>query len=238
MLHLSGGAKVAAYCPRLATAAAALWEHDSRHTGGIRPGMPLAEATALAVSEDRATVLPLPSRERAAREGRTVHAVPPHPLAPLHLEIIDPAADRLAIDELAEWCHRFSPTVGLEEAAAPESLLLDVTGLGRLFGGEGALARKIGERQRRSRHGASKTRPLTREAKGCRSAAPTRIKRIRWPRMQDLRGPPLGGVRHAFLNALCIAILIAAVDEVHHYPPVEFGNSLGERIERGSLGRR
>jgi protein ImuB len=61
----------------------------------------------------------------------------------LHLEPIDPAADRLAIDELAEWCHQFSPTVGLEEAAAPESLLLDATGLGRLFGGEETLARRI-----------------------------------------------------------------------------------------------
>ena len=45
-LHASGGAKVAAYCPRLSTAAAALWEHDSKPTGGICPGIPLAEATA------------------------------------------------------------------------------------------------------------------------------------------------------------------------------------------------
>jgi protein ImuB len=61
----------------------------------------------------------------------------------LHLEPVDPAADQLAVEELAEWCHQFSPTVGLEEADAPESLLLDATGLGRLFGGEEALARRI-----------------------------------------------------------------------------------------------
>jgi protein ImuB len=49
----------------------------------------------------------------------------------------------LALEELAEWCQRFSPTVGLEEADPPESLLLDVTGLGPLVGGELALAERV-----------------------------------------------------------------------------------------------
>jgi protein ImuB len=122
-LHASGGAKVVAYCPHLATAAAAPWADRVAGatavlsgSGGIRAGMPLAEATALALVASAVS---------------------------LHLEATDPAADRLAIEELAEWCHRFAPSVGLEETAAPQSLLLDVTGLGDLFGGEAALARRI-----------------------------------------------------------------------------------------------
>jgi protein ImuB len=61
----------------------------------------------------------------------------------LHLEVADPLADRLALEELAGWCQRFSPTVGLEEAEEPQSLLLDVTGLGPLVGGEQTLARTV-----------------------------------------------------------------------------------------------
>jgi protein ImuB len=74
---------------------------------GIKPGMSLAEATALAGA---------------------------------HLEEHDPAADRAAIAQLAAWCEQFSPIVGLEE---PDNLLLDVTGLGPLFGGEYVLTEQI-----------------------------------------------------------------------------------------------
>jgi protein ImuB len=83
---------------------------------GIRADMPLAEATALA---------------SYAEHG------------PPHLELHDPLADRLALESLAEWCQRFSPSVGLEEGESPESLLLDVSGLGELFGGERALAQRV-----------------------------------------------------------------------------------------------
>ena len=55
----------------------------------------------------------------------------------------DPAADRAALTVLAEWCGQFSPIVGLEEADEPECLLLDVTGLARLFGGERRLAEHL-----------------------------------------------------------------------------------------------
>ena len=58
----------------------------------------------------------------------------------LHTELYDPEADHRELVALAKWCERFSPLVGLEEAEAPESLLLDVTGLGPYFGGEQALA--------------------------------------------------------------------------------------------------
>jgi protein ImuB len=82
---------------------------------GIRPGMPLGEAAAL---ED-------PSA------------------APLLLEPHDAAADRAALERLAAWCQRFAPFVGLETAERPECLLLDVTGLGPLAGGEKPLARRV-----------------------------------------------------------------------------------------------
>ena len=59
------------------------------------------------------------------------------------LEAYDPAADRAALEKLAAWCGRFSPLVGLDDSAAPDSLLLDVTGLAHLFGGEGSLAKRV-----------------------------------------------------------------------------------------------
>lgn len=78
---------------------------------GITPGMPLAEAAAVAPS---ALALPW-----------------------------DPAADREGLEELARWAERFSPLVGIEDSPAPEGLLLDITGLEHLFGGEGPLAQKL-----------------------------------------------------------------------------------------------
>ena len=48
-----------------------------------------------------------------------------------------------ALLELAAWCQRFSPIVGVEDGSAPESLFLDITGLDHLFGGEAALAGKV-----------------------------------------------------------------------------------------------
>lgn len=69
----------------------------------------------------------------------------------MHVELYDPAADRRKMEQFAEWCEKFSPIVGLEstdkpadgELVEPESLLLDVTGLAPLFGGEEALLRKV-----------------------------------------------------------------------------------------------
>ena len=61
-------------------------------------------------------------------------------LAGAHIEEHDPSADRATLAQLAAWCEQFSPIVGLEE---PDNLLLDVTGLGPLFGGEHILAEQI-----------------------------------------------------------------------------------------------
>ena len=44
------------------------------------------------------------------------------------------------LQSLLERCRRYSPIVGLEPSDS-ESILLDITGLGHLFGGETALAR-------------------------------------------------------------------------------------------------
>ncbi len=81
--------------------------------GGVTTGMPLAEMAAL--------------------DMKTSPCIEPH----------EPTADRDALEAVAGWCQRFSPTVGLEEAPQPESLLLDITGLAHLFGGEAALAEQV-----------------------------------------------------------------------------------------------
>jgi protein ImuB len=58
-------------------------------------------------------------------------------------EILDRMADREALEALAASCERFSPTVGVEAAADPECLLLDISGVAHLFGGEAALAEQV-----------------------------------------------------------------------------------------------
>ncbi|MFN0022119.1 MAG: Y-family DNA polymerase [Pirellulaceae bacterium] len=90
---------------------------------GVRIGMPLAEASSL-----------------AQRGGRFV--------AWAH----NPAADLAELTRLAEMCERFSPCVGWETvdastdwwpATGPAHLFLDITGIGRLFGGEEPLIAEI-----------------------------------------------------------------------------------------------
>ncbi|MCA9176126.1 MAG: DNA polymerase Y family protein [Planctomycetales bacterium] len=90
---------------------------------GIRPDMPLVEATSL--------------RRRGA--------------APLHLLPHDPAADLEQLAKVAEYCERFSPLVGWRTTAdshqappsGPDCLLLDVTRVERHFGGEQPMLRRV-----------------------------------------------------------------------------------------------
>ncbi len=91
---------------------------------GIYPGMPLAEAAALV------------AHASAARESAL-------PLDEPHLEPADPDADLVALTQLADGCHCFSPIVGLEDSPQPDCLLLDITGLAHLFGGEERLAAEV-----------------------------------------------------------------------------------------------
>ena len=48
----------------------------------------------------------------------------------------DPAADTKTLNDIADWCDRFTPLVALD---APYGLFLDITGCAHLFGGERAL---------------------------------------------------------------------------------------------------
>ena len=61
-------------------------------------------------------------------------------LAPVECQEHDPLADRTALLKLAGWCEQFGPIVGIEE---PDNLLIDITGLGPLFGGEERLAEQV-----------------------------------------------------------------------------------------------
>lgn len=58
------------------------------------------------------------------------------------MEPHDPVADRQALEKLAEWCERWSPLVGLEPGEMPQCLLLDLTGIGPLFGSEAILVNR------------------------------------------------------------------------------------------------
>ncbi len=82
---------------------------DRAQRMGVVAGMPLAEATAL------------------AKRNRDVETN----FIEQELE-----EDRAALSELAVWCEQFSPIVGLEQDERASSLLLDITGLEPIFGGE------------------------------------------------------------------------------------------------------
>jgi len=91
----------------------------------VRPGMSIAEAKAacgFAEADDKLTIA----------NGK------------LRIEPYDPGADRAAMEELAERCERFSPTVGVESGDRPEGVLLDISEVTRLFGGEQMMAETIG----------------------------------------------------------------------------------------------
>ncbi len=63
-----------------------------------------------------------------------------------HYERHDPAGDEAELVQLAGWCEQFSPLVGIEP---PDNLILDVSGLAPLFGGEESLLRQLSRAIRR-----------------------------------------------------------------------------------------
>ena len=85
-----------------------------------RAGMPLAEVAAI--------------RKNGSQAPRD-----------LFLEEHEPERDDNALSQLAIWCEQFSPIVGLEDADAPSSLLLSVTGLAPIFGSESRLLQLVHE---------------------------------------------------------------------------------------------
>lgn len=108
---------------RVKACSAAAWD------AGIRPGMPLAEAQTLGQKEPTAG-----PRVAGPAEAKTA--------APFFLTH-EALHDREALTALAEWCQKFSPLVGLDTAEEPDCLLLDVSGVAQLFGGEEGLARQV-----------------------------------------------------------------------------------------------
>ncbi len=122
---------------------------------GVTVGMPLAEAIAVnggrrkaeggrrkdlvgsRRSEENVVSEIVDPEPRTPNPPLSAFRLPPSPFPS------DPLADRRALEALAAWSARFSPVVGLEDSAAPQSLLLDVTGLAHLFGGEASLAARI-----------------------------------------------------------------------------------------------
>ncbi|MFM9058387.1 MAG: hypothetical protein ACKOSQ_04600 [Planctomycetaceae bacterium] len=97
--------------------------------GGRRPDRPSPITMGMSLAEGMA-VLALAHGSRACHVAEVVPD--------------DPAADAAALERLARWCRRFSPTVGIEHVtgdAVPECIRLDVTGTAGFFGGEESLAR-------------------------------------------------------------------------------------------------
>ncbi|MBP7065700.1 DNA polymerase Y family protein, partial [Ferrovibrio sp.] len=52
----------------------------------------------------------------------------------------DPAGDRTALERLADWCGRFSPWVATD---GEDGLILEITGVPHLFGGEAAMQQRV-----------------------------------------------------------------------------------------------
>jgi protein ImuB len=60
----------------------------------------------------------------------------------LQLREQNPEADVLALGRLAKWLERFTPIVAIEDAPAPQALLLDITGCAPCFHGEDQLLQR------------------------------------------------------------------------------------------------
>ena len=63
------------------------------------------------------------------------------------VENADAKSDALLITNLADYCHRFTPSVALD---LPGGLILDITGCAHLFGGETSLQKKVSADFRRN----------------------------------------------------------------------------------------
>jgi len=55
----------------------------------------------------------------------------------------DPAADHKQLDELADWCVRYTPLIAIDP---PDGILLDISGCAHLFGGEEILVHDLTSR--------------------------------------------------------------------------------------------
>jgi hypothetical protein len=115
---------------------------------GVRPGLPLAEARSLAAplqppqaaKGKPAAPQKQTSRSAAAQSGKQpVNA----PAEQVQFVSWNAAADREELRLLSDPVRRFAPIVGLDSLPLPDSLLLNITGCGPLFGGEEQLAQEL-----------------------------------------------------------------------------------------------
>ncbi|WP_431016902.1 Y-family DNA polymerase [Bradyrhizobium pachyrhizi] len=98
-----------------------------------------AELPGVVVAKDHNAILLHAVDEAAVRAGLSIglplanaRAICPE----LTVYDADPAADLKTLNDIADWCDRFTPLVALD---APYGLFLDITGCAHLFGGERAL---------------------------------------------------------------------------------------------------
>ncbi|MBR1122178.1 DNA polymerase Y family protein [Bradyrhizobium lablabi] len=95
------------------------------------------------VAKDHNALLLYAIDEMAARSGLSI-GLPLANARAICPELIvhdaDEAADRKMLEDIADWCDRFTPLVALDP---PHGLFLDITGCAHLFGGEAALLRQL-----------------------------------------------------------------------------------------------
>jgi hypothetical protein len=89
---------------------------------GIRPGMPVSEAKSLL------------RRATSGKSGTRFYLLP-----------YEAGVDREALTAIARQLDTFSPLIGIDPQEPSASLLLDLTGLGKLFGDEATLLRGMRE---------------------------------------------------------------------------------------------
>ncbi|MCC8962197.1 DNA polymerase Y family protein [Bradyrhizobium sp. Pear76] len=103
------------------------------------PRFSQAELPSVVVAKDHNAILLHSIDEAAVRAGLSIglplanaRAICPE----LTVYDADPAADLKTLNDIADWCDRFTPLVALDP---PYGLFLDITGCAHLFGGERAL---------------------------------------------------------------------------------------------------
>lgn len=153
--------------------------------------------------------------------------------------------DRAALVGMALECEQFSPCVGLEETEQPECLMLDITGVAPLFGGEEGLAQRIDREFTTQRY---EVRVAIADTLGAAWAAAhylTQAKRtaiVPAGQFDDLVQLPVGGLRlgeveHKKLHRLGIRTIQQLLKLDRSLLPSRFGNGLTLRLAQ-FLGER
>lgn len=126
------GRAVALYAPRAGRGGLGIVARSAAAAQrGIAPGMPLAEAMSLTGGKKTRPSNPSAAADPPGRRERDWFFPE------------EPAADREAIEKIAQWAQRYSPLVSLQESERPDSIFLEVTGCGLIFHGEAALADRV-----------------------------------------------------------------------------------------------